>query len=339
MPKVGQERKSINPDLQAQITTTRKGPRKGTKKGTQKNKNAKKYWLNLMSEISTGSKAISKLVLNEDLGDWAKDYGFPIDYNPEDYIVFQFKEDEHNNFDSNAVYNELSLHHKLSLKGFMPKIAWCIDNGPDHKNTAINPRVYSFTDFMNSVDPKNPIIPQHMRYIVEKVTCGTDSLSTYAGDYSKYFSDIKTLFHRLAIEEGIVLLDMKPEHICKNKMGELCFIDADAKLVRKIDATEIDNAVTYTMFQVYAFLNAQNPIIDIKHTGITNVEYTDMMEYIVGLQIQEDKLIETLQKTLKNPSIASIKEASSHTPLEMLIHYSKRASDSSTDIMSEIKAF
>ena len=323
MPKVGRERKSINPNLQTQISTTRKGPRKGTKKGTQKNKNAKKYWLNLMSEISTGSKAISKLVSTEELGDWAKDYGFPIDYNPEDYIVFQFKDDEHNNFDSNAVYNELSLHHKLSLKGFMPKIVWCIDNGPDHKNSAINPRVYSFPEFIESLDPKNPRMPKDMRYIVEKVMCGNDLLATYAGDYSKYFIHIKGLFHRLAEEEGIMLLDMKPEHLCKNKQGALCFIDADAYFVEDIGKTEIDTAVTYMMFQIYAILNANKYTIDIKYTGITNVEYTNMMKYIVGLQIKND----------------CSKDVANHTPLEMLIHYSKRASDSSTDIMSEIKAF
>jgi hypothetical protein len=328
MPKVGRERKSINPNLQTQISNTRKGTKtgttKGTKKGTQKNKNAKKYWLNLMSEISTGSKSISKLVSTEELGDWAKDYGFPFPNNPEEYIVFQFKDDEKNEFDSNAVYNELSLHHKLSLKGFMPKIVWCIDNGPDHKNSAINPLVYSFPEFIESLDPKNPIMPKDMRYIVEKVTCGTDSLSTYKENYAQYFSDIKGLFHRLAVEEGIMLLDMKPEHICKNKTGELCFIDADVYFVENINETDIDNAVTYTLFQVYAMLNAYNFKIDIKDTGITESEYENMMKYIVDLQITRDCSKEYVAK---------------HTPLEMLIRYSKRASDSSTDIMTEIKAF
>ena len=324
MPKVGRERKSINPNLQTQISNTRKGPRKGTTKGTQKNKNAKKYWLNLMSEISTGSKSISKLVSTEELGDWAKDYGFPFPNNPEEYIVFQFKDDESNEFDYNAVYNELSLHHKLSLKGFMPKIVWCIDNGTDHKNSAINPLIYSFPDFIESLDPKKPRMPKDMKYIVEKVTCGGDILDTYKENYSQYFVDIKMLFHRLAIEEGIVLLDMKPEHICKNKTGELCFIDADAYFVENINETDIDNAVTYTLFQVYAMLNANNFKIDIKDTGITENEYANMMKYIVDLQIKRDCSIEYVAK---------------HTPLEMLIRYSKRRYDSSTDIMTEIKAF
>ena len=339
MPKVGRERKTINPDLQTQISNTRKGTKKGTKTGTRKNVSTPQYWIEPISEMSTGSKAIYKLISTKDLGKWVKAYEFPFPDNPEDYIVFQFKDDEYNKFDSNDVYNELSLQYQLSLKGFMPKIVLYIDNGPDNKNTT----VYSFPDFIESIDKETPRMPKYLKYIVEKLTCGSDILSTYAGNYSQYFSDIKGLFHRLADEEGIMLLDMKPEHLCKNKTGELCFIDADTKLIRKIDETEINNAVTYTLFQVYAFLNAQTPTIDIKHTGITSVEYTDMMKYIVGLQIQEDEFIEalqkTLKKTLKNPSIAAIKEASSHTPLERLIHYSKRASDSSTNIMSEIKEF
>jgi hypothetical protein len=320
MPKVGRERKTINPDLQTQISNTRKGTKKGTKTGTRKNVSTPQYWIEPISEMSTGSKAIYRLVSTEDLGKWVKAYEFPFPDNPEEYIVFQFKDDEYNKFDSNDVYNELSLQYQLSLKGFMPKIVLCIDNGPDNKNTT----VYSFPDFIESLDPKKPRMPKDLKYIVEKLTCGSDILSTYAGNYSQYFSDIKGLFHRLADEEGIMLLDMKPEHLCKNKTGELCFIDADTKLIRKIDETEINNAVTYTLFQVYAFLNAQTPTIDIKHTGITSVEYTDMMKYIVGLQITRDCSKEYVAK---------------HTPLERLIHYSKRASDSSTNIMSEIKEF
>ena len=293
----------------------KKGTTKGTRKDPMNDISTPKYWIEPISELSVGSKAIYRLISTKDLG-WAKAYEFPFPDNPEEYIVFQFKDDEDNEFNYNDVYNELSLQYKLSLKGFMPKIVLCIDNGLENQNTV----VYSFPKFIES---KNLIIPQHMKYIVEKVMCGNDLLATYKKDYSKYFVDIKMLFHRLADEEGIMLLDMKPEHLCKNKQGELCFIDADAYFVENIGKTEIDNAVTYMMFQIYAMLNANNFEIDIKDTGITNVEYTDMMKYIVGLQIKND----------------CSKDVANHTPLEMLIHYSKRGSDSSTDVMSEIKAF
>jgi hypothetical protein len=310
MARVKTARKSINPSLK---TVTQRRSSKKTKTTDTK------YWIEPLSELSIGSKAIYKLVSTKVLGDWAKAYEFPFPDNPEDYIVFQFKDDFNNEFDYNDVYNELSLQYKLSLKGFMPKIVSCIDNGPDNKNTT----VYSFPQFIESIDKETPRIPQHMKYIVEKVMCGNDLLATYKENYSQYFSDIKGLFHRLAEEEEIMLLDMKPEHLCKNKQGELCFIDADAYFVTKIGKTEIHTAVTYMMFQIYAMLNSNSFKIDIKHTGITNVEYTDMMKYIVGLQIKHD----------------CSKNKKKYTPLEMLIRYSKRASDSSTDIMSEIKHF
>jgi hypothetical protein len=298
--------------------TQRRSPSGTQRRSPKKTKTIKtKYWIEPISEISIGSKAIYKLVSTEELGDWAKDYGFPFPNNPEDYIIFQFKDDEHHVFDYNDVYNELSLQYKLSVKGFMPKIVLCVSEGP------INPTVHSFPNFIKSVEKKNKI-PKEMRYIVEKVMCGTDLLAIYGGNYSKYFSDIKELFYRLAEEEGIMLLDMKPEHLCKNKSDELCFIDADAYFVTKIGKTEIDTAVTYMMFQIYAILNANKYNIDIKATGITEKEYTDMMKYIVGLQIKYDCSKEYVKK---------------YSPLEMLIRYSKMASDSSTDIMSEIKHF
>ena len=341
MARVKTARKSINPSLNTVTTGTQKRTQTSTEKRTQnraekrtQNRAEKrtqtstekhtlpdieiivpKYWIEPISELSVGSKAIYRLISTKDLG-WAKAYEFPFPDNPEEYVVFQFKDDENTNFNYNDVYNELSLQYKLSLKGFMPKIVLCIDNGLENQNTV----VYSFPKFIES---KNLIIPQHMKYIVEKVMCGNDLLATYAGDYSKYFIHIKGLFHRLAEEEGIMLLDMKPEHLCKNKQGALCFIDADAYFVENIGKTEIDTAVTYMMFQIYAMLNANKYTIDIKDTGITNVEYTNMMKYIVGLQIKND----------------CSKDVANHTPLEMLIHYSKRDSDSSTDIMSEIKAF
>jgi hypothetical protein len=327
MPKVGRERKSINKSLNTVTKRTQKRTQNSAEKrsltGIKKislpdiERIVPKYWIEPISELSVGSKAIYRLVSTKNLRDWAKDYGFPFSDNPEDYIVFRFKDDFDHDFDYNDVYNELSLHYKLSVNGFMPKIVWCFTKGP------INPNVYSFSDFMKSVVEKINKIPKDMKYIVEKVMCGNDLLATYEENYSQYFSDIKGLFHRLAVEEGIMLLDMKPEHLCKNKQGELCFIDADAYFVENIGKTEIDNAVTYMMFQIYAMLNANNFEIDIKDTGITNVEYTNMMKYIVGLQIKND----------------CSKDVPKHTPLEMLIRYSKRDSDSSTDIMSEIKAF
>lgn len=337
MARVKTARKSINPSLNTLTTGTQKRSQTRAEKRTQTRAEkrslpdikkislpdieiiAPKYWIEPISELSVGSKAIYRLISTKDLA-WAKAYEFPFPDNPEDYIVFQFKDDENNEFDYNDVYNELSLQYKLSLKGFMPKIVLCIDNGPDNKNTT----VYSFPQFIESVDNETLRIPQYMKYIVEKVMCGNDLLATYNKDYSKYFTDIKGLFHRLADKERIMLIDMKPEHLCKNKEGALCFIDADAYFVRKIGKTEIHTAVTYMMFQIYAMLNANNFKINIKHTGITEKEYTDMMKYIVGLQIKYDCSKEYVEK---------------HTPLEMLIHYSKMESDSSTDIMSEIKSF
>lgn len=270
-----------------------KTSRNSTQKSvSQKSVSSKKYWFRPIR--SAGSKILSELIKTDG------SYGFSFSDEPNDYVVLSWQPKR---FNSDDVYKELSLQHYLSNIDCMPKIKWCFVGTNNH---------YPLQNFSTFIKKSKGVVSKDMVYIVERMDCEDDLLSKYGNDYTTFFAELTQLLRRLAYprigadgedHKGFCMIDIKPNNLCTNDNGKMYLIDADNDyFIFLEDKSDSPNAITYMLFQVYAFLVTYvKKDIDISETGITKESYVKMIEFIKNQQV--------LVKDYK------------HTPLEMLLFY------------------
>jgi hypothetical protein len=185
------------------------------------------------------------------------------------FLVIQFSSQT----SKSKIISELRTNLLLSKKKISPSIKYCI----------IEENIIPIEEYIESI---NDEISHY--YLIEKITTHDDIYGVLhfyrrqdTFDFEKFFTDVRQLFTKL-VESKILFTDVKPPNTGIDPITHtLMIIDTDPEYIFIIAEENLKKYITYMLFQMYMYIRIiLYKKISILHTGISYVDYKEMIEEI-----------------------------------------------------------